>query len=74
MNMPEAEEQEIVKIKNIWYVLAKRDDNSRHGFSPAERKGTYHENLEDAVKRKEWLEELRGERIYILERTCEVIL
>lgn len=66
--------EQIVEVKNVWYVLAKRDDKGKYGFSPAERKGVYHEQYEDAIKRKEELEELRNERIYVLKRTCEVIL
>lgn len=66
--------KQILKTKNVWYVLAKIDETAKHGFSPAERKGVYHNKLESAIEQKDRLEELRSERIYILERTCEVIL
>lgn len=66
--------QKSVKQKNTWYVLSKLNKNNKRGFTPYEKKGIFYETLEQAIQRKDYLEKLRNEKIYILERTCKVIL
>ena len=71
-NIQEIKQEQKVKTESIWYILSKLDHNLK--FVKATRGEIYFNALEEAIKEKDRLESLRNERIYILERTCKVIL
>ena len=70
-NTQEQPIQETIKTESIWYILSKIQNNK---FVKATRGEIYFETLEQAIAEKDKLESLRNERIYILERTCKVVL
>ena len=65
-------------VKNVWYVIGKRDKNNPSGYSQLTPKGEYWKTLPEIRKDLKGLQKIYKDlnckiKTVILKRTCEVI-